>query len=866
VKLIRAEIDGFGKLEQQAYDFSEGLQMVFGGNESGKSTLYCFLEQMLFGFETAKKENRHFRPKNKEAVFGGRLFLELPKHGKVTIERFGIKGKEKARKNNETKITLVDGRNLSEEEFFQLVRPLNLNLFRSVYSLKQEQLSDIRALSVERIEETLLSIASTGSRELIKKAKLLQEKTSKFFAKKGSARPLNASVTEILEIRKKIFQKEREESSYQAMQQQLLKLEEDIKENRGKFQQKFSLIERLTSQMRAKESFYEWKNLQEGLQKNPLLPEEDDKQLVDFYYQYSQVKEELAQANRRYQVALTTELSNRTENYSFYLREKDKILNLLNEEARVVELTQKEQEQQVLLTSAVETIIELSSRWKWHEMDPPCMLDYQETQILQEKFLRLKFENESLLDKEGVNERKYSLKSDGWLLIFPVLSVCVGRWLWKVFLSPWNLVSLVGIVFSGIFLMLFVGWSRKKYIKRIQRRRLEDNRQGMMEIRQHFSQLIKRANLKEMSQMEEFLRFGHQVEDFRRALNVRDQKEAVLEDIREQLGIFDEKTLFLQEWIPFANQHVKDKFQAIRDFLSEMESISEENRSQNSSVIFQRIQELEVQISALKEEGDSWIEKYHLIDFAGMEAFLDKQRQAKESQIRLKFVSEQLKELFDLEKKTNFEKILQDLQEEEKNLQILQDEYQRLLKESASLKGRKSLLEADGTLLEWVQNEGYQRGKFQNLVREWLIDQVETKLLIDLLRYSSDQTLHELLASASRLLASLTSDAYIGIEWSSEKLQIEGKDGQLFRVVDLSTGTRDQLYLSIRMAFLFRQNKYFAPILMDDVWLHYDEKRKGNFVKLLKEVAKESQVLLFSSDERMRVFFAEEAPDRMICL
>jgi uncharacterized protein YhaN len=151
-------------------------------------------------------------------------------------------------------------------------------------------------------------------------------------------------------------------------------------------------------------------------------------------------------------------------------------------------------------------------------------------------------------------------------------------------------------------------------------------------------------------------------------------------------------------------------------------------------------------------------------------------------------------------------------------------------------------------------------------VREWLIDQVETKLLIDLLRYLSDQTLHELLASASRLFASLTSDAYIGIEWSSEKLQVEGKNGQLFRVVDLSTGTRDQLYLSIRMSFLFRQNKYFAPILMDDVWLHYDEKRKGNFVKLLKEVAKENQVLLFSSDERIRVFFAEEASDKMICL
>lgn len=866
MKLVRAEINGFGKLEQQAYDFSEGLQMIFGENESGKSTLYCFLEQMLFGFETEKKENQHFRPKSKGVVFGGRLFLVLPKHGKVIIERFGVKGKEKVRNNTETRITLVNGGDLSEAEFFQLIRPMNLNLFRSVYSLKQEQLSEIRTLSAARIEDTLLSIASTGSRELIKKAKLLQDRTSKFFAKKGSARPLNASIAEILEIRKKISQKEKEESNYQEIQKQLLKLEEDIKENRGKFEQKFSLIERLNSQIRAKENFYEWENLKEELTKNPLLPKEEGKQLVDFYHKYSQIEEELTQANRNYQVALTTELSNRTENYSFYLQEKDKILNLLNEETRVIELTQQEQEQETLLTSAVERIIELSSRWKWREIDPPCMLDYQETQILQEKFLRLKFENESLLDEVEVIGGKYSLKSDGWLLIFPVLSVCVGIWLWKSFLSPWNLVSFVGIVSSGVFLMWFVGWGRKQHVRRIKNRRLENNNQAMMEIQQYFSQLIKRANLKEMKQMEDFLRFGHQVEDFRCALNIRDQKEAMLEGIREQLEIFNEKTLFLQEWIPFANKHVKDKFQAIRDFLSDMESISEENRSKNSSVIFQRIQELEMRISELKEEGGSWIKKYHLIDFPGMKVFLNKQRQAKESQIRFKFMSAQLKELFDLEKKISFEKILQDLQEEENNLQILQDEYQRLLKESASLKGRKSLLEADGMLLEWVQNEGYQRGRFQNLVREWLIDQVEAELLMDLLRYLSDQTLHELLISASRLFASLTSDAYIGIKWSSEKIKVEGKDGKLFRVVDLSTGTRDQLYLSIRMAFLFRQNKNFAPIMMDDTWLHYDEKRKGNFVKLLKELAKEAQVLLFSSDERMRAFFAEEAPDKIICL
>ncbi|MDR0690756.1 MAG: AAA family ATPase [Streptococcaceae bacterium] len=106
MKLVCAQIYGFGKLIKQTYKFSDGLQLLFGDNESGKSTLYSFIEQMLFGFETAKKDNRHFRPKTADSSFGGQLVLDVPDYGEITIERKGIKGKEKVRNNHRGKYFL----------------------------------------------------------------------------------------------------------------------------------------------------------------------------------------------------------------------------------------------------------------------------------------------------------------------------------------------------------------------------------------------------------------------------------------------------------------------------------------------------------------------------------------------------------------------------------------------------------------------------------------------------------------------------------------------------------------------------------------------------------------------------------------
>ena len=52
----KLEIKNFGKFHEKQVKFGSGINVVYGENESGKSTLHTFIRSMLFGMEHPYKE------------------------------------------------------------------------------------------------------------------------------------------------------------------------------------------------------------------------------------------------------------------------------------------------------------------------------------------------------------------------------------------------------------------------------------------------------------------------------------------------------------------------------------------------------------------------------------------------------------------------------------------------------------------------------------------------------------------------------------------------------------------------------------------------------------------------------------------
>lgn len=82
MRLLDLYIDGFGKFHDRSVTFEPGLNIIYGKNEAGKSTLHHFIRCMLFGLERgrgrASKNDMYSRcePWLNKAAYGGRLRLE----------------------------------------------------------------------------------------------------------------------------------------------------------------------------------------------------------------------------------------------------------------------------------------------------------------------------------------------------------------------------------------------------------------------------------------------------------------------------------------------------------------------------------------------------------------------------------------------------------------------------------------------------------------------------------------------------------------------------------------------------------------------------------------------------------------------
>lgn len=115
-----------------------------------------------------------------------------------------------------------------------------------------------------------------------------------------------------------------------------------------------------------------------------------------------------------------------------------------------------------------------------------------------------------------------------------------------------------------------------------------------------------------------------------------------------------------------------------------------------------------------------------------------------------------------------------------------------------------------------------------------------------------------LVRRAGELLARMTLGAFAGLSTGfgeDDRLQLLGvrDDGRRVPVEGLSEGTRDQLYLALRLASLERHLAHAEPLplVVDDVLINFDDRRAEATLALLGELAGQTQVLFFTHHRRL---------------
>ena len=108
---------------------------------------------------------------------------------------------------------------------------------------------------------------------------------------------------------------------------------------------------------------------------------------------------------------------------------------------------------------------------------------------------------------------------------------------------------------------------------------------------------------------------------------------------------------------------------------------------------------------------------------------------------------------------------------------------------------------------------------------------------------------------AQQYLAYLTSDSYKEIKLdSSLRARCAGDDGTLLDALRLSSGTRDQLYFALRLAVCqVLSHQESIPLLLDDPFLTWDNKRMERGLRLLQTLSKDRQIILLTCRQAGRL-------------
>ena len=169
-----ANIGKFGKLENQKYQFAPQINVIYGANESGKSTLMQFLKALLFGLEKTRVRKtldtyNRYEPWDTPAYFYGSMMFETGQQQFLLERNFYYKEK-RARLVN-----IRDGEELSVEygDLDMLLGNVSASAYENTCCIGQEQLLPGRDLGV-LLEDERSNLAQTGSGDF-QLSKALQE-------------------------------------------------------------------------------------------------------------------------------------------------------------------------------------------------------------------------------------------------------------------------------------------------------------------------------------------------------------------------------------------------------------------------------------------------------------------------------------------------------------------------------------------------------------------------------------------------------------------------------------------------------------------------------------------------------------------
>lgn len=164
MQIREVKVYNFGKLEKREFTFVPGINVIYGENEAGKSTLHTFLTAMLFGMDKGrgrKDDYQRYEPWHAPSYYSGAIRFQVEGRPFYLERNFYYKEKREILRNE------ADGEELSVVygDLTMLLGGIDKETFGNTYDIPQSGAVTGRELT-SMLSEYLSDAAESGERSI----------------------------------------------------------------------------------------------------------------------------------------------------------------------------------------------------------------------------------------------------------------------------------------------------------------------------------------------------------------------------------------------------------------------------------------------------------------------------------------------------------------------------------------------------------------------------------------------------------------------------------------------------------------------------------------------------------------------------
>lgn len=810
VKLIRIQIVNFGQFSNFTFDLSNSnIDVFYGANEAGKSTVVAFIKQILFGFHLANHSSDFFedyKPLAQVSPMGGSLFFENENGQHYQLERLYAHGKGS---KTGTLTVKCDNQVVPESVFFDQIKNIDGNFYTDSFIFNQDMLAKVDQIKQKDLLERIYYLGAANSDSLITLRDDFAKNADALFKKTGRKPLINQLLLEVKAEESKVSNSENEFSVYQELndnfkKQKVLQHQEEQKEL--ELQKEYDKLEKIQKLVPSYEKL-------QDLQNQVKTINFDSEQ-----FQSAQTLTMQAESLHKKQQKIIAKLNE----YSDGPEENTAVSKLIQKKPEVLQWQ-----------SEYRNCLQKDEQIK-DEQNQLIALDPNLNKIVgmeQEEIIKLQEDYQKLPQKELKIGQSKNGNSKQYLLFGGVIFV-VGLIL--LFIARAFGFLAVGM---GLALVVFGSYQQKQTQKAVET--AEEQNEKIRQQRQTFEKRyrIKPINLDINNLINEWRQYQVLIQSLKRNDQRKTELIGLVKPIAVQLG-----------------HELKQTVNTFADILNGLDQLTKKINLER--LRREKQTSLENSLAENKDELTENETKLKIILAKAQVTSLAEYEQIQKQKLKQDEIQNQIDAL-----KTNLQNDLSELKSYAKNktenqtelanlrskISAAHENINHLQGKAAEIKVKMENLANSTAVFVEKQKLANLKARLKNLSVEYLADLFTAKWISRALDLASNERFPKMLVTAKEYLRLLTDNRYNNIE-IGKKITVTRFDGKKIEVQYLSRGTSEQLYFALKLAFIQQiRDEINLPILIDDSFVNFDDHRVDEIEKLLQAIARNNQVLIFTA-------------------